>query len=56
MAGRNLFEIQTIQMNYKIYLLEALGGSGGPGGNPGRLAEEVGLRPRWNPLFRGRLG
>ena len=40
----------------KLYLLEALGGSGGPGGNPGRLAEEVGLRPRWNPLFRGRLG
>ena len=25
------------------YLFGALGGSGGPGGNPGRLAEDVGL-------------
>ena len=33
------------------YLKGALGGSGGPGGNPGRLA--VGRRPLWNPLFDG---
>ena len=47
--------IQQLVVVENIYLLEALGGSGGPGGNPGRLAEDVGLRPRWNPLPKGRL-
>ena len=56
-----LFFYSNISINHsnkwgKLYLLEALGGSGGPGGNPGRLAEDVGLRPLWKPLFGGRLG
>ena len=38
--------IHQLVVAENIYLLEALGGSGGPGGNPGRLAEDVGLRPR----------
>ena len=37
----------------RFYLRGALGGKGGPGGNPGRLAEFVGRCPRWNPLFNG---